>query len=115
MNLHSKRYILPALAATTALAVGGGFALNDAAVASASVVNAQQAASQNWAGYVADSKVGDGKFSNVSGSWVGSLLAFQSAAMVGPCRALSHSHRLSGRQRRLQAATAAGWRRRLWP
>jgi hypothetical protein len=73
MNLHSKRYILPALAAlaaTAALAVGGGFAFAGAAAASARVVNAQQAASENWAGYVADSKLANGNFSSVSGSWV---------------------------------------------
>jgi hypothetical protein len=70
MNLHSRRYILPSLAASAALAVGGGFALNGAAPASAHVVNAQQAASQNWAGYVAHSSLGSGQFSSVSGSWV---------------------------------------------
>ncbi len=70
MNLHSKRYILPSLAASAALAVGGGFVLDGAAAASAHVVNAQQAASQNWAGYVAHSNLGSGQFSSVSGSWV---------------------------------------------
>jgi hypothetical protein len=62
--------MLPALAATVALAVGGGFALGGTATASAHLSNTQQAASQNWAGYVADSNLGNGQFSSVSGSWV---------------------------------------------
>ncbi len=46
---------------------------------------------------------------------VGSRLAEQSAAVVGPRLAFSRPHLLSGRQRRMQAATAAGSRRRLRP
>jgi Peptidase A4 family len=62
MKLRRKRYIIPALAA----AAIGVFP----AAASAQAVNAQQAASENWAGYIADSNVGNGQFSAVSGSWV---------------------------------------------
>ena len=42
-------------------------------------------------------------------------LAIESAAVVGPRRAFPHPHRLSGRQPRMQAATAAGSGRRLRP
>jgi hypothetical protein len=41
-----------------------------APAASAQSVNAQQATSENWAGYVAASNVGNGQFSSVSGNWV---------------------------------------------
>jgi hypothetical protein len=70
MKLRRKRYVLPVLATSAALAIGGGFAFDTAAAASAQTVNAQQAASENWAGYVAHSNLGNGQFSNVSGSWV---------------------------------------------
>ncbi len=70
MNLNSKRYILPAMAASAALAVGGASAVGGVAPAMAGTVNAQQATSENWAGYIAGSNVGTGQFSSVSGSWV---------------------------------------------
>jgi hypothetical protein len=62
------RKALPVLALVTALAVGGGLAI-DAGAAPAKQVNAQQATSENWSGYVVQSKTGK-SFSSVSGSWV---------------------------------------------
>jgi hypothetical protein len=70
MNLQKPRYILPALVASAAFAVGGAVALDRASPASAQTVTAQQEASSNWAGYIARSSVGNGQFSSVSGSWV---------------------------------------------
>jgi hypothetical protein len=70
MNLRTRRYTLPVLAATTALALGGAFALQGASPAAAQTGAAQQAASENWAGYIARSSIGNGQFSSVSGSWV---------------------------------------------
>jgi Peptidase A4 family len=61
------RRATPLLAVSAALALGSGFAIN-AAGASAQTVNVQQEASENWAGYVAQSKTGQ-NFSSVSGSW----------------------------------------------
>lgn len=69
-----SRHILPtrrvvALAAVSGtLALAAGFAA-DAATAAAQTTDVQQAASENWAGYVAGSKTGQ-SFSSVSGSWV---------------------------------------------
>jgi Peptidase A4 family len=62
------RKALPVLALVTALAVGGGFAI-DAGAAPAKQVNARQAVSENWSGYVVQSNTGK-SFSSVSGSWV---------------------------------------------
>ena len=63
-----RRFAIPVLALGATLAVSGGFAM-DAASASAQTVNAvQQQASQNWAGYVAQSSSGQ-SFSSVSGAW----------------------------------------------
>jgi hypothetical protein len=55
------------LAVIAALAASGGFAIN-AVGASAQTVKAQQQQSENWAGYVVQSKAGQG-YSSVSGSW----------------------------------------------
>jgi hypothetical protein len=55
------------LAITSLVAVAAALAIKPV-VASAQTVNAQQAQSQNWAGYVVHSKKGQ-KFSSVSGSW----------------------------------------------
>jgi hypothetical protein len=63
----SRRRFWPLAAVTTALAIGGGFAL-DAGTASAQTVNAQQAVSQNWSGYSVTNQAGQ-SFSSVSGSW----------------------------------------------
>jgi hypothetical protein len=57
MNRHR---LLATFAATAALSAAG------AATASAATVGAQEAVSQNWAGYVA----GGTQFSSVSGSWI---------------------------------------------
>src|SRR5438270_5805075 len=61
----SWRALLSAVGAMAALT--GGFAI-DAVTASAQTVNAQQATSENWAGYAVQSKTGR-DFSSVSGSW----------------------------------------------
>jgi Peptidase A4 family len=61
------RRALALLAASAILAVSGGFAI-DAVSASGQAVNAQQAASENWAGYAVQSKAGQ-SYSSVSGSW----------------------------------------------
>jgi Peptidase A4 family len=76
-----KRYILPVLAASAAL-VGAG-----ATAASAQTVNAQQATSANWAGYIVHSNTGNGQFSSVSGSWV--VPAVSSSSSTGQGRGYS--------------------------
>jgi Peptidase A4 family len=62
-----RRRATPLLAVTAALALGSGPA-NNAAGASAQRVKVQQEASENRAGYVAESRTGQ-SFSSVSGSW----------------------------------------------
>ena len=66
-NIWLRRRAWPLLAVTAALALASGFAI-DATGASAQAVNVQQAQSENWAGYVAQSNTGQ-NFSSVSGSW----------------------------------------------
>ena len=70
MNLRRTRHALPILAASTALAVTGALVLEGATAASAQTLDVQQAASQNWAGYVVTHNSGSQQFSSVSGSWV---------------------------------------------
>jgi Peptidase A4 family len=59
--------VLPLLAVGATVALAGGFAI-DAASASAQSTDAQQAQSENWAGYVVQSKSG-ANYSSVSASW----------------------------------------------
>jgi Peptidase A4 family len=61
------RRALPALALGLTVALIGGFAV-DAATASAQTTDAQQAQSENWAGYAVQSKSG-ANYSSVSASW----------------------------------------------
>src|SRR5437868_7283602 len=65
-NLPGRRLLL-VVATGAALALAGGFAIN-AASASAQTFAAQQAASENWAGYSVQTKTGQ-NYSSVSGSW----------------------------------------------
>ena len=62
------RRLLALLAVSMPIVLTGSAAVTGA-TASAQIVNAQQEQSQNWAGYVAQSKDGQ-HFSSVSGSWV---------------------------------------------
>ena len=67
------RRVLPVLALGSLVAVGGGLGIDrglgiDAPSASARTVDAQQAVSGNWSGYIAQSSNGQ-NFSRVSGSW----------------------------------------------
>ena len=66
--LFSRRRALPAVGSVAAMALAGSLILG-AASASAQLAGAQQATSQNWSGYVAQSSTGQ-SFSSVSGSWV---------------------------------------------
>jgi hypothetical protein len=68
-NSVGKRHVLSILAASATLALGV-LAVDLAPPAAARAVNAQQATSENWAGYVVRSNVGDQQFSSVSGSWI---------------------------------------------
>jgi hypothetical protein len=61
------RRVLPFLATSATLALAGGFAIN-AGSAAAQTVGAEQAASENWAGYSVHSHTGQ-NYSSVSGSW----------------------------------------------
>jgi Peptidase A4 family len=81
-NVHIPRYTLPALAASAVLAFTGALALGGAPAASARSVDAQLAASENWAGYVVKSNTGTQQFSSVSGSWVQPTI--KSSSSTGP-------------------------------